>query len=177
MENITLGIGSRVKHPEYGAGVVIQTYADSYEITFMDFGTKQIMKSFNKLEVLNYVGTDNDMLSFEKVERIFTRLIRRYSDLQETVDMAKKWRGGRLILEPGDTSLQGKDIPIDGFFHKIVMVRDRIRVMEQRINSSDLSDDDKVSLQQYITRIYGSLTTFNVLFENKEDQFVGDRGK
>jgi hypothetical protein len=97
--------------------------------------------------------------------------------MQETVDIAKRWRGGRLILEPGDTSLKGKDLPIDTFFHKIVMVRDRIRVMEQRINSSNLSEDDKISLQQYITRIYGSLTTFNVLFENKEDQFVGDRSK
>ncbi len=70
--------------------------------------------------------------------------------------------------------LKSKEIPIDGFFHKIVMVRDRLRVMEQRINSSKLEEDEKVNLQQYITRIYGSLTTFNILFADKDDYFVGD---
>jgi hypothetical protein len=78
------------------------------------------------------------------------------------------------VLEPGDKSLKSKEIPIDGFFHKIVMVRDRLRVMEQRINSSKLEEDEKVNLQQYITRIYGSLTTFNILFADKDDYFVGD---
>ena len=175
MENITPGIGSRIKHPEYGTGVIIQVYADSYEITFIDYGTKQIMKSFDKLEVLDYVGSETDLLSFEKVERIFTRIIRRYSDLQETVDIAKKWRGGRIILEPGTVGLQGKDMPIDTFFHKIVMVRDRLRVMEQKVNASKLTEDEKVDLQQYITRIYGSLTTFNVLFAEKDDYFIGDK--
>ena len=78
-------------------------------------------------------------------------------------------------MEPQDTSLQNKELPIDTFFHKIVMVRDRLRVMEQKINSSKLDDQDKIDLQQYITRIYGSLTTFNVLFKVKEHQFVGSR--
>jgi hypothetical protein len=82
-----------------------------------------------------------------------------------------------MILQPGDTSLKSKEIPIDTFFHKIVMVRDRLRVMEQRINSSKLTDEEKVSLQQYITRIYGSLTSFNVLFKYKDDHFKGDSSK
>ena len=82
-----------------------------------------------------------------------------------------------MILKPGEESLKSKEIPIETFFHKIVMVRDRLRVMEQRINSSKLTDEEKVNLQQYITRIYGSLTTFNILFKNKEDQFRGDGGK
>ena len=83
-----------------------------------------------------------------------------------------------MILQPEDSSLQSKEIPIETFFHKIVMVRDRLRVMEQRINSSKgLNDEEKVNLQQYITRIYGSLTTFNVLFKNKENQFQGERSK
>jgi len=98
--------------------------------------------------------------------------------VQEVVPLGDKWKDGLMILQPGDTSLKSKEIPIDNFFHKIVMVRDRIRVMEQRINASKLlSDEDKVNLQQYITRIYGSLTTFNVLFKNKEDFFKGDSSK
>ena len=91
--------------------------------------------------------------------------------------MAEKWKGGKLILEPS-TNIQSKEIPIDTFFHKIVMVRDRIRVMEQKINSSkNLDDQEKIDLQQYITRIYGNFTTFNVLFQNKLDYFVGEFSK
>ena len=82
-----------------------------------------------------------------------------------------------MILKPGSEEMKAKEMPIETFFHKIVMVRDRIRVMEQRINSSQLSDEEKVNLQQYITRIYGSLTSFNVLFKHKEDYFVGDKSK
>ncbi len=174
MEHITLGIGSRVKHPEFGKGVVIQIYADAYEITFIDYGTKSILKSFKGIEVLDYVGSEMDLVSFEKVERVFTRLLRRITDIQETVSIGDRWRGGMLVLKPANPALKSKEVPIESFFHKIVMVRDRLRVMEQRINSSKLEEDEKISLQQYITRIYGSLTTFNVLFADKEDYFVGD---
>ncbi|MFZ1255152.1 MAG: hypothetical protein WAR77_02315, partial [Saprospiraceae bacterium] len=76
-----------------------------------------------------------------------------------------------------EIGLKEKEIPIEKFFHKIVMLRDRLRVMEQRINSSNLTDEEKINLQQYITRIYGSLTTFNVLFRHKEHQFVGEKGE
>ncbi len=171
---LTLGIGTRVKHPQYGKGVVIQAYTDSYEITFLDYGTKTILKSFTGLEVLDFVSSETDLLSFEKVERIFTRIIRKFSDVQEVVHMGSRWKGGMMVLQPADKSLKAKEVPIETFFHKIVMVRDRLRVMEQRINASKLSDDEKVELQQYITRIYGSLTTFNVLFAEKDDYFVGD---
>ena len=83
-----------------------------------------------------------------------------------------------MVLYPGDEGLKEKELPIETFFHKIVMIRDRIRVMEQRINSSkNLSDEEKINLQQYITRVYGSLTTFNVLFRYKEDSFVGEKSK
>lgn len=81
-----------------------------------------------------------------------------------------------MELKPGEEGLKSKEIPIDTFFHKIVMLRDRLRVLEQNINShAKLSDEDKVNLQQYITRCYGSLTTFNVLFDRKEDWFVGEK--
>lgn len=174
MDDISLGIGSRVQHPEFGKGVVIQAYTDSYEITFIDFGTKTILKSFKGLDVIDYAGGDIDLVSFEKVERVFQRLLRRITDLQETVPMGQRWVGGTMILQPGSRDLKSKEVPIDVFFHKIVMVRDRLRVMEQRINSSNLIDEEKVNLQQYITRIYGSLTTFNILFADKDDYFIGE---
>jgi hypothetical protein len=82
-----------------------------------------------------------------------------------------------MILQPGDKTLASKEVPIETFFHKIVMVRDRLRTLEQRVNASKLSDEDKVNIQQYITRIYGSLTTFNVLFRFQEDQFIGEKSK
>lgn len=174
MEDISLGIGSRIQHPEFGKGVVIQAYTDSYEITFIDYGTKTIMKSFKGLQVLDFAGGDIDFISFEKVERVFAKLLRRITDIQEVVPLGNRWQGGKMILQPADRNLQSKEIPMEAFFHKIVMVRDRLRVMEQRINSSDLSDEEKVNLQQYITRIYGSLTTFNTLFAEKDDYFIGD---
>lgn len=93
-------------------------------------------------------------------------------------ELGDKWNGGTLVLKPGDDGLASKELPIETFFHKIVMVRDRLRVREQNINSHKvLSDEEKVNLQQYITRIYGSLTTFNVLFASKDDHFVGERSK
>lgn len=103
-------------------------------------------------------------------------ILKKWSDASEVVPVADKWKGGKLILEPGDTDLQGNELPIDTFFHKITMVRDRLRVMEQKINSSNLDEQEKFDLQQYITRSYGSLTSFNVLFKLKTQQFVGQKG-
>ena len=170
-----LGIGSRVKHPQMGKGVIVQVRSDAYEIGFIEYGVRLIKRDFEGLQVLDAVETPEDLMTYEKMEKSMIRVLNRFSDIQQTVPLGQKWTGGKVVLYPGDKTLKEKEIPIDTFFHKIVMIRDRVRVMEQRINASNLTDEEKVDMEQYITRIYGSLTTFNVLFKNKEDQFVGDK--
>ncbi|MEZ4288874.1 MAG: hypothetical protein R3A47_12235, partial [Polyangiales bacterium] len=94
------------------------------------------------------------------------------------VVVGSRWQGGELILKPGREGTQEKSIPLDVFFKKIVMVRDKLRVLEQKINTSpSLSDTEKVQIQQYITGCYGSLTTFNVLFSDRSEHFVGQTSK
>ena len=94
------------------------------------------------------------------------------------VSLAPKWEGGVVQLIPGKSDLQGKELPINALFHKVVMIRDRLRTLEQKINGHPkLSDAEKVEMQQYITRVYGSLTSFNVLFRERDDQFVGSKGE
>ena len=117
------------------------------------------------------------MVTFTEAEKSLARILRAWSDITEEVPLGDRWEKGTLILKPFDANQKPKEMPIETFFHKITMVRDRVRVMEQRVNTSNLSEEEKINLQQYITRIYGSLTTFNVLFKYKEHQFVGDKGE
>jgi len=173
-----LGIGSRVRHPEHGEGVIIQVKPDTYYVTFMTAGMRVIARSYDKFEIIEELEPDTDLVSLSEIEQMFTRLLRKFSDIQETVELAPKWKGGMVILKPGDTGLKPKEIPLDNFFGKVIMLRDRLRVLEQHINASkNLSDEEKINLQQYITRCYGSLTTFNVLFKYTTDYFVGEKGK
>ena len=172
-ENI-LGVGSRVKHPAYGDGVITYVDVAAYKVTFISFGVKLVGREYKGWEIVEALPYDDEQ-SFALAEKSLIRILRMYNGLQDDVPLGDKWKNGTMILQPEDESLKGKDIPIETFFHKIVMVRDRIRVMEQRINASGLSDEEKVNLQQYITKIYGSLTTFNMLFKNKEDQFTGEK--
>ena len=174
-ENL-LGIGSRVTHPAYGDGVVIEIDVAAYKVCFITYGIKHVGKEYKSWEIIEAIEPVQ-AVSFSAAEESLVKILRTFSDINEVVELGDKWDNGMMILRPGDSGLKDKEIPIDSFFHKIVMVRDRIRVMEQRVNSSKLTDEEKVNLQQYITRIYGSLTTFNVLFKYKDDHFVGDRTK
>jgi hypothetical protein len=109
------------------------------------------------------------------LELLLRRVIREEAGVS-SVTPADKWRGGTFVLRPGTPGLQEKSWPIETFFHKIVMLRNRLRTLEQHVNAADLQDDVKVKLQAYITGCYGSLTSFNVLFAEDEDQFKGTSG-
>jgi len=173
-----IGIGSRIKHKQFGVGVIVQVKTNAYMITFIESGSKVISREVeNELEIIDATIASEDIVSLHDVEKCLAFIIKQYADIQETVQIGSKWAGGSLILQPGDKSLKEKVIPIDAFFHKIVMIRDRMRTLEQRVNASKLTDDEKVNIQQYITRIYGSLTSFNVLFKSTQDYFVGDKAE
>jgi hypothetical protein len=109
------------------------------------------------------------------LEMLLRRVIREEAGISPVVPAAR-WRGGTLVLRPGTPGLQEKSIPIETFFHKVVMLRNRLRTLEQQVNASDLPDDAKVKLQAYVSGCYGSLTTFNVLFADEADQFKGAGG-
>lgn len=169
-----LGIGSRINHSEFGKGVVTNVTAKMYWVTFIDYGLETIPID-DDFEIIEAAEDEVDSVSFYDVEKSLREILKKWNGISEIVPIADKWKGGTIVLQPQDTNLSSKDIPIDTFFHKIVMLRDRLRVMEQKINASkDLADQDKVDLQQYITRCYGSLTTFNVLFKNNSQQFKGE---
>jgi hypothetical protein len=177
MDQTTLGIGTRLQHTHYGPGVIVAIRYATYLISFINHGIKEIDKTDEKLDEIIPENATPEIETHSDVEKSLLRILRLWGGFSEQVPLGDRWNGGMMLLQPADKSQKPKEIPIDIFFHKIVMLRDRLRVMEQQINAhKQLSDEDKVNLQQYITRIYGSLTTFNVLFKNKEQWFIGDKG-
>jgi hypothetical protein len=171
-----LHVGLRIRHPQYGLGTVKTIAEKSAEIRFDDAtrtvdpelsgitpaeagvtvsGLEQPLKQFVETTIESVI----DRLGFEKPDAVIEQL-------------GPRWHKGRMVLHPADPTLQTKDVPLEVFFHKLVGVRNQLRVLEQKINGHPaLTDGDKVEMQQYISRSYGSLTTFNLLFKQKEDQF------
>ena len=171
-----LGIGSRIDHPEFGKGVITNVSFKEYWVTFISNGL-EVIPLDSEFEVIEATENEVDTVSFFDVEKSLREILKKWSDISEIVPIADKWKGGKIVLEPGQAGVASKEIPIDAFFHKIIMVRDRLRVMEQKINASKIEEIEKIELQQYLTRIYGSLTTFNVLFKSTNSYFVGDKSK
>lgn len=173
-----LGVGSRVKHPAYGDGVIIRLHVAAYETCFIQFGIKMVGKDYDKWQVTERIEPEA-AVSFTEAEHALMRILRAWSGISlENVPLGDRWKNGKMILQSADSSVQPKEVPVETFFHKIVMMRDRLRVLEQNINAhKKLEDEEKINLQQYITRCYGSMTTFNFLFKNREDYFTGESTK
>jgi len=170
-----LAVGTRVEHPRYGEGFISKNKITSYEIFFEHGGKIELTKRNEELEVKETPAEKpKNSLTLAEVEKVIRYVLDDQGALQETVPLGDKWKGGNLLLQPANLSLKPKEIPVEAFFHKIVMLRDRLRVLEQNINSNpSLTDEEKINMQQYITRIYGSLTTFNILFADTKHYFVG----
>jgi len=177
MDQTTLGIGTRLQHTLHGPGVVVGIRYATYLISFINHGIKEIDKNDPNLDEIIPENVTEEIETHSEVEKSLLKILRLWGGVTEIVPLGDRWKNGMMLLQPADKTQKPKEIPVDIFFHKIVMLRDRLRVLEQNINSNkQLSDEDKVNLQQYVTRIYGSLTTFNVLFKNKEHWFVGEKG-
>jgi hypothetical protein len=169
-------VGMKVRHPEYGAGTVKSVSEHLADIRF-DSGLRSMAPEQSDLQPdeaqadLTGMSVPLPTLIKETVAAVIGELgLERDESIIDK--LGSRWHQGTLVLRPSDASLQSKEVPLDVFFHKIVMVRNNLRVLEQKINAHEkLSDAEKVEMQQYITRCYGSLTTFNILFKEKEDQY------
>lgn len=173
-----LTIGMKVKHPQYGEGVVKSIAEHTAEVVFAD-GRKTVEPGTSGMEPAEAQASISGMnMPLQTlIDRIVGQTVSELGLEKADADVDKlgvRWHGGKLVMHPADPSLQTKEVPLEVFFHKIVMVRNNLRVLEQKINSHEkLTDGEKVEMQQYITRSYGSLTTFNLLFRNKDEQFGG----
>jgi len=172
----SLHIGMRVLHPRYGVGVIRSLTEHTADINFDD-APRTVSPASADLKSAEPTATLTEMqVPLENLIRDTAQAVVEALGLEkdDTIveGLANRWQRGTLVMHSADTSLQPKEVPLETFFHKIVMIRNNLRVLEQKVNANEkLSDADKFDLHQYITRCYGSLTTFNVLFKNKDEQF------
>jgi hypothetical protein len=165
-------IGQCVRHPSYdGTGDVTRIEPNQVEVFFNQGKMTLGLEEIEKLIALDTVDTSHLDIR-DLIEQSVTSALRAAESQTAESSMAKKFRSGKMVIHPADASLSGKEIDLETFFHKIVMVRDNLRVLEQKINShKGITEQEKVELQQYLTRMAGSLTTFNGLFRDKDEYF------
>ncbi len=178
MKAESLHIGMAIRHPQYGVGNVKSINEKTADILFND-GLKTVAPEAAGLESAEPQAavTGLTVPLAQLVEQIAQTVVRELGlePAEQVVELlGQRWQSGKLLMQPADPAVQSKEVPLEVFFHKIVMLRNNLRVLEQKINSHErLSDAEKVEMQQYITRCYGSLTTFNILFKSRDDQFSG----
>src|SRR5215469_13239330 len=172
----SLTVGQSVRHPQYGIGTVKSISEQTAEIRFNDT-QRTIDPDLSGLVPaepgMSVSGLEQPLNQFVEstIEKVIERLGLEKPDASVT-ELGSRWQNGKMVLHPSDPSLQTKEIPLEVLFHKIIGIRNQLRVLEQKINSHTiLTDADKVEMQQYVSRCYGSLTTFNLLFKTKEGQF------
>lgn len=176
MKQQALHIGMKVRHPQYGVGMVKALTESTADIQFDD-GKRTVAPETSGVEPaepqasLHGLEVPLALMIQQTVDAAISRLGIEKPDA--VLDkLGARWHKGRLVLHPSDPALQSKEVPLEVFFHKVIGMRNQLRVLEQKINAHDkLSDAEKIDMQQYITRCYGSMTTFNLLFKEKEDQF------
>ena len=173
----SLHLNQRVRHPQYGTGTVKGINEVAAEIQFDDGSKRAVAPEAAGLEpaeaqvVVQGLSVPLQQFLSDTLEIAVAKLGLQKPDVV-VEKLGLRWHGGKLVMHPSDPTLQTKEVPLEVFFHKIVMIRNNLRVLEQKINAHEkMSDGEKVEMQQYITKSYGSLTTFNVLFKEKEDQF------
>ena len=176
MNTPILAVGMKITHPHHGEGVVEKVSGGSADIRFGNI-LRTIDPRLAEITVpepaIKVGEVEIPLKQFVEgvIESVIDRLGVAKADASVS-ELGARWYKGKMVLHPADPTLQTKEVPLETFFHKVVMVRNNLRVLEQKINAHEkLSDADKVEMQQYITRSYGSLTTFNILFKEKEDQF------
>lgn len=176
MTTQSLHIGMNLRHPQYGVGTVKSISETSVDILFTD-GRRTVSPESAGIEpaeptaAISGLNVALQQFIEQTLESAINKLGLEKPDSQVD-NLAQRWHGGKMVLHPADATLQTKEIEMEVFFHKIVMMRNQLRVLEQKINGHEkLNDAEKVEMQQYITRCYGSMTSFNVLFKDKEEQF------
>ncbi len=171
-------MGMKIRHPEYGVGTIRSLSEHAAEVRFDD-QQRTISPERAGIEPaepqaeITGLSIPLSTLIAETVHRLSKELkLKKEGEAAIVEQLGTRWRNGTFVIKPADASLQAKEVPLETFFHKIVMMRNNFRVLEQKINAHpQLSDAEKVDMQQYISKCYGSMTTFNVLFKNEEDQF------
>ena len=164
------GLGTVVNHPLFARGRVLAYDADAYVVIFKGGETKRVAFSFEAMTAAELAGDPET----DRLKQAMREVLNDYGWLDVDLEMGKRWTGGTLKLIPGKEEIQSREFPIEMFFKKIIGLRDKLRVLEQKVNSHPvLSPEDKIEMEGYITRCYGSLTTFNVLFASKDSQFKG----